>query len=654
MMKQLLLLAVLFITGHAAIAQTDAADAVPAQAPYTTGQPSGYHDEGILSFHANLIILPSGLLKVEEKIKVYARGGEIRRGIFRTIPMHRNDRFGRNVRMKFKVHGVTKNGDEEPYSEIEEDGELNIRIGDADVTLNEGIYEYVLTYETSGQVGFFEGYDELYWNVTGSNWSFNIEEASAAVVLPSGANTLQTACYTGPQGSRETNCRMTSDSAGIPVFRTTQRLTSGEGFTIAVGFTAGVITRPPPPGALEQFWNRLQPYKAHIFAIIGSLIMFLYGFFTWRKHGKDPEQPVPVPTFEAPDGLTPGGIRYLYKHKTDDTGFTATIVNMAIKKALTIKNDDSDYVLEKNPDANPTLAPEEEKIFKKLFSGRNKIKVDDAQHRIFSDAKSFFRNSISEQHNLKQYYLGNTRQIVIGGLVTAAIFLSYLLILGLGQFLFLLFALPFIGVGGTLLIAGLKSLKDGCGGIFLTVFGSVFTLVPLGFVIVSMSDVPPVAIGFVLVLIVGYFWYIYLIKAPTPKGAAQQARIEGFVMYLKTAEEHRLNMLTTPERTPALFEKLLPYAIALDLENEWGNKFENVLTQAAYTPDWYAGDTVNYRSFPSTFSRGLISSVGQAQVDPTASSSSGSGSSGSSSWSSGSSGGGSSGGGGGGGGGGGW
>ncbi|RPE08642.1 DUF2207 domain-containing protein [Chitinophaga lutea] len=654
MTKQFFLLAILLFAGRLAVAQNAAADAVPVQAPYPSEQPVYPHSEGILQFHADIVIYPSGMLHVREKIKVYAAGASIRKGIFRTIPVYRKDVYGRNVHTGIHVGGVLKNGQPEPYSELEEHGELTVRIGDADVLLQEGIYEYDITYETGGQIGFFDGYDELYWNVTGSNWSFPIEKASAAITVPYGAQVLQTACYTGPDGSTATDCRTSRDSSGTQVFHTNNRLESGSGFTIAVGFSPGLITRPPPPTAMEKLISRLMRYREYWLAVLGGLIMFGYSFFTWRKHGKDPEQPIPVPAFEPPDGLSPGSIRYLHTRSADNTGFTATIVNMAIKKAIHIKKDDAEYVLEKTGEQPPNLLPEEKAIYARLFSGRNKIRVDDAYHGTFSKAQSAFKDSMTAQHDLKKYFLSNSRQIAIGGLIAGAILIGYLMAVNIGQFFFLLFLLPFLGVGGSLLVTGIRNLKQGCTGVILTLVGGAFTLAPLGVLFLVMDDVPGVALIFVLALLAAYFWYIYLIKAPTPLGAEKASKIEGFMMYLKTAEEHRLNMLTPPEHTPALFERLLPYAIALGLENEWGSKFENVLAQAGYSPEWYDGDTINYRNFSNSFGSGFTSSLMRAQVDPTPPSSSSSGSSGSSSWSSGSSGGGSSGGGGGGGGGGGW
>jgi len=140
--------------------------------------------------------------------------------------------------------------------------------------------------------------------------------------------------------------------------------------------------------------------------------------------------------------------------------------------------------------------------------------------------------------------------------------------------------------------------------------------------------------------------FFYLIQAPTVVGRKRMDEIEGLKMFMEVAEKHRLNMLNPPDKTPQLFEQLLPYAIALNVENAWGRQFDSVLQQAMqnneYRPTWYVGSGP-FRAHTITNSLGSsLSSSLRSSSTPPSSSSSGSG------------GGGSSGGGGGGGGGGGW
>jgi len=126
-------------------------------------------------------------------------------------------------------------------------------------------------------------------------------------------------------------------------------------------------------------------------------------------------------------------------------------------------------------------------------------------------------------------------------------------------------------------------------------------------------------------------------------------QIEGFKLFLSVAEKERLNLLNPPERTPELFEKYLPYALALDVEVQWTEQFAEIMAQAAaagaaYAPVWYSGRSWDGYAF-TDFSSGLGGSFSGAIASSSAAPGSSSGFSG---------GGGSSGGGGGGGGGGDW
>ena len=88
------------------------------------------------------------------------------------------------VHIDFSVLGVTRDGQPTPYTvESIADGQ-RIKIGDADTDLTPGTYTYAITYVADREIGFFDKYDELYWNVTGTQWKFAIEHAEATIHLP--------------------------------------------------------------------------------------------------------------------------------------------------------------------------------------------------------------------------------------------------------------------------------------------------------------------------------------------------------------------------------------------------------------------------------------------------------------------------------------
>ncbi len=171
------------------------------------------------------------------------------------------------------------------------------------------------------------------------------------------------------------------------------------------------------------------------------------------------------------------------------------------------------------------------------------------------------------------------------------------------------------------------------------IFGAVF---------MSASNIPsfigginnwPLIIAAVVVIAIFALFY-YLLKAPTPFGQRLLDEIEGFRLYLSTAEQNRLDILHPPEKTPELFEKLLPYALALDVENQWSEKFATVFANmskeshagsAHYSPSWYAGGrfgSFSAGNMGAALGAGLASGVAAAATAPSSSSSSGGGFSG--------------------------
>ena len=137
-----------------------------------------------------------------------------------------------------------------------------------------------------------------------------------------------------------------------------------------------------------------------------------------------------------------------------------------------------------------------------------------------------------------------------------------------------------------------------------------------------------------LILPVALSAFVWM-AAPTQEGREVTDRIAGFERYLSITEEDRLQVLHPPEKTPELFERYLPYAIALGVENKWAGKFAAVLAAAAADPNrqgstmgWYVGSTSAWSNpgmFASTVGASLASSVASAATAPGSSSGSGGG-----------------------------
>jgi len=564
-----------------------------AQSASTKGDISGNDcNERIINFHSDITIDITGKIEFIEHITAYAGGLQIKHGLQRQLPLYRKDINGNSVKIEMKLRSVLCNGVETKYHTETGNNNLNVYIGDENTLLSPGIYDYTITYDNYGQVGFFDTFDELYWNVTGNGWNIDIEKASASITLPGKASSIKTACYTGALGSSQMDCYTDVSAGNVVTFTTNHALKPKEGLTVSVSFPRDIIKRPSPPTYAETQWNK---YKRYICAGIGLLLFGFYFFFTWKKVGKDPAKPVVIPQFKPPHNWSPATVRYLYKKRFDDKVFTVSLINMAVNRAISIFNKDKTYTLNAI-EKKETLAHEEVKVYETLFSSKQSIEVKDSNHTFFSKASSNLLKCLKKSSKLSNYIRRNLLQ----------------------------------AFGGFLLIF-----------LILILYGIITNPV-------TVIDYL-VMIGLILLLLVLYIIYVNLIKAFTPLGAQTQSELEGLKMYLKTAEENRWNTLMPPEKTPDLFEKLLPYAIALDVGNEWCKKFDNTLKLANYNPDWYTGNQpFTPILFGSVLANSFGSSLSSAKINPTTQSS------GSRSWSSGSGGGGFVGGGGGGGGGGGW
>src|SRR5207253_1814980 len=157
----------------------------------------------------------------------------------------RYERGGRTVRVGFDLQGVTRDGQNEPYATERIDNGVRIRIGDANVIVPQGEHTYVLRYRSTRQLGFFDTYDELYWNVTGNGWIFPIDRVEARIRLPQAVALSEPSVYTGAQGSTASNGEVVSNQPGEISFRSTAALGSYEGFTVAVRWPKGVVQAPP-------------------------------------------------------------------------------------------------------------------------------------------------------------------------------------------------------------------------------------------------------------------------------------------------------------------------------------------------------------------------------------------------------------------------
>ncbi len=528
-------------------------------------------DERILQFHSDVRIRSDGSIEVTESIQVRAEGNRIRRGIYRELPTEYFDKFNNRYEVTIKPLALLRNDAREQFHTVSVDRGTRVYFGASDRFLTNGVHTYSFKYSADRMLGFFEEHDELYWNVTGFDWAFPIDRASAAVSFEFAvdAGDVRYEAFTGPFGARDRDYRAELQSDGTVYFEANDSLSVVNGLTIVVGWPKGYVTEPT---RMKRIGWLIKDNSNLLVALGGFLVLLIYYVPVWRQHGKDPDEGVIVTRYEPPDGFSPASLRYIQQMYYDNKVMTAAVVNLAVKGYLRIDSDDDEHSLMKlNPGPNaPALAAGEKELYEGLFADGANIELNDDNHVILGAAKSAHSSSLKDDYK-HRYFLTN----------------GYLNLPGI-----------VIAIGATI-----AAFNVGAG---ITI--SVMAVVALMFLTM---------VGFAIIM-----------KRPTLRGRKLLDEMLGFKDYLEIAEKDELNLRNPPEKTPQLFEQYLPFALALGVDQKWSEKFAAVLAAVrdsdgyAYQPTWYGGSWNSSNPVSNTIglSDGLNSAIASSVTPPGSSS----------------------------------
>lgn len=547
--------------------------------------------ERIVRFDVEAVIGTDASLTVAERITVMAEGKDIRRGIIRSIPTDFTDSEGKMRRAPLDLVSALLDGKPTQARVSRAAERLEFRLGDPDVPLPFGEHVFTITYTTAGQLGFFEDHDELYWNVTGNDWVFPIEKAVFRISLPGGAPLTVWDAFTGFRGEKGKDFIRAEDGT----FETTRRLEPGEGFSVAAGWRKGIVS-PPAPGITERLTLLITRGKSVVMAIYGALFFAFYSIM-WRRRGKDPEKKPVVPLFEPPEGIEPGFAGYFREMTYGPELLAADILQLAVKGALRFAGkDDETVIFRTEKDLGELgLSPAEKSLAETLSAGAGPdgLKVTAAGAKTFHTAGQQHMKNCFQRSGA--YHSGNLGAI-FGGLLFFLPMIWTTLYIETPLFADLLDTilvpvLLFLSAG-LIWLAALELSKATAGRRTFSrsyVIGMAFLLFFAGggvLLIWNSLRLDPVVAGGYVFVSATVFFFGRILPARTERGARLAEVIEGLAMYLGTAERHRLALLNPPEETPELFEKLLPYALALGTAETWANSFSDILERAKYVPGW--------------------------------------------------------------------
>jgi len=483
----------------------------------------------INNFRSDYGILDDSWVEVKETIDITYTTPH--HGIYRDIPYRYHDSLGniRNIRIDV-VNVANEDGEGYTYEKSRSDGDVSLKIGDANYTV-EGDFRYIITYKVWGAINYFDDEAEFYWNATGNDWLIPIYNAEARVNIKD-ENCLDITGFQGYEGSNEGVNESFDNKCS---WMATRALNAGEGLTVVARWPKDLT--PPPSTAtkvgLWLLWNWI--YFLPLMVFIFALIAFL-------RKGRDPKgRGTIVAEFESPNKLTALEIGALYDNKAQGRDFSAMIIGFAVNGYLKIKELEKrgifgkiDYEFNKVKDLPNKAKGFEKIVFEKLFEGGESVKLSSLNEKFFKTKKDAERD-------------------VFSSLVNDGYYNQSPLMAGVANYV----------IGGIFFFVGFFA-----SAMFEEVWGVGFTSALISFMLSG-----------VILIIFGSF-----MSRRTKKGAETREKIAGLKLYLETAEKYRMKFAEEQK----LFEKFLPYAMALGVAGIWSKKFKNIYKEGE-TPGWYSG-----------------------------------------------------------------
>ncbi len=527
--------------------------------------------------------IPGGKLSVTETIDL--NFSDNNHGIYRNLP-----KKYKKIDTKLKVTSVLRDGKPEKYSKSTNNDNLVLKIGNPDLTIT-GKHQYIINYEQVGIVNFDSQKPEFYWDINGDAWQQQFTKVSASVIIKN--NSFDSAivqnlvCYTGSRGSKDQQC-FSEIKNGQANFATTSPLAAFQTLTIGVPLDNY--------GFSERQLSTLDKLKENVFFSIfsyiwPSIIIGIMLLIRWNKFGKDYKgSGITIPEYQPPKGLKPIQVGMLADYRVDNKDISATLIDLAVNGYLKIHEEESKFMFFKSRKYSleliktdfSQLKPFETELIDVLFVQKSIgeiIKMSDlAKDRLLqvklSKIKTKVKTSLEDEFKFIEkgkYHFSKSEIFITLAVVILAIF---------------------------------QNIKINNGIIYVNIF------INIGLFLLASAFMSRRSHG----------------------GVEVYEKIMGLKMYMDLAEKDRLKMLQSVERpyaeptkTPKLFEKLLPFAVALGVEKSWAKQFDGILNTQ---PNWMTTNAATFSSVNIASSVGNATSSFASNFSTTSSSSSGGGSAG--------------------------
>jgi hypothetical protein len=578
-----------------AIKKAQAARPAPRPAGQGTAQSRMQSDslDRIVSFASDVTLRKDSTLEVHEEFVAHSEGDYFRFGMVRDLPIDSEARWDRQLvgpyvkdtGIRVKILEVTEDGTPVSYEQGSDSAYEQVRIVPWQ-PLAPGDHRFVVRYEADGVTQFLADKDQLYWNAVGHYWRLSVDEAVVRVHLPPEvpAGVVTARAYAGGRGA---NLETLGHFGGTQVkpsgiadgfeFRMANLPWAGS-LSVSLAWPKGFLM-PPALGPLAHDGGLL----------IAPALLLLYYVAVWLALGRQPQRGAIAIQYQPPQGLSPAAMRYIRTTGCDGRTLAAAIAQLAARGCLAIEPQGGKYMVTRLKSVDPkslqpSLALEELGLFYELFEDGPTVVLDPKNGGPLN--RYLLQINVEVQKRLSNvYFTRNARWLALG---TFASFLTAIIMAltahgrnsDLMTLLFLtwwfFFCFFFLGliVVMTLLPAWSRMMR-GLGGAKEVLIGSAVIAIfgaGGGFVLWQLKSSASLAYALSLLALVFINIAAFpALKRLTPQGRQTLEQIEGFRQFLQKVEQDRMQRLAAADPHTDAASEFMPYAIALEVREPWGD-----------------------------------------------------------------------------------
>lgn len=578
------------------------------------------NDYDITKYDVEIVVDEHNKYGIKENIDTYFNVSK--HGIVRRIPLYNNiiRQDGTRERNRVLISNVHVN---EEFASSRENNNYVLKIGSADKTIN-GKHSYTISYDYDIGLDKNNKYDELYFNIIGTNWDTDISNVTFKITMPKEFDASKLGFSYGEYGESNTDNISYDVDGNVITGSFDGTLLAGEGLNVRMELPEGYFIRKSVGSSLLECWYYVIP-------ILGVLISYLI----WKKYGKD-DQVVDVVSFYPPKNMNSLDVAFAKKGSVNSNDAVSLLVYLASKGYIKIvedKKSKSKFTIQKVKEYDGNNK-EEELFFRGLFKKVwDSISSDELNESFYLTINSILtkKNSTANRKEIFNNKSSNKRYILFLFMLITSSLSTIIPALGykLSDVIFSIIICNLIGIVA-LIIVGIiydnnctkKGLNSALGFAFFFVLAlAVANFTIIGFEYIYYDTV--YLIGFILCMVCTYLIYFFylIVTKRTEYGNKVLGEVNGFKKFLETAEKDKLESLVHDD--PSYFYNILPYAYVLGVSDAWIKQFEGI---AIAPPDWYeSADTFDYYRFNRSLNRTIHSASRVMNSVPQSSSGSSSG-----------------------------